>query len=411
MNRQQLTFLLVLGVVVGGLALYMARRGTASYQTTTQLLGQRVIPEFPMNDVARIFIDDATNQVNLVRQGNRWRVRERYDYPADFSVVSGLLQKVWDMKIAQVEDVGPSQLPRLRLVEPGEDAGSGTLLRFDGAAGEGIASLVLGRQHMRQGSDPSPMGGGGWPDGRYLRVLNGGGQVVLVADALSEVEPKADRFLDKDFFRVEKLRSLAVTGPDGGAWRLVREREGGAWQLADGAEGEELDTSKVTFANNVLAYPSFVDVVDPDLPVEETGLDRAWVAELETFEGLHYAVRIGSPNEAEQYHLTVAVRGEYPRQREVGEEESEEDRERLELEFEEQLTRLDEKLETEKGYGDWTYLVSKWTVDSLLKPREDLLQGSSADLGSGFGAEGDDLGNDLDFEGLDFDDLGIFPDR
>jgi hypothetical protein len=407
MNRQQLTYLLIAGVIIGGLALFMARRGAASFQSTTQLLGQPVLPEFPMNDVAQIQIRDATNELHLVREDERWRVRERHNYPADFNTISGLLQKFWDMKIVQAEEVGPSQLQRLHLVAPGEPGGTGTLLSFKAGSGDEIATVLLGRQHMRQSSEPSPMGGDSWPDGRYLRVLNGSERVVVVSDALSEVEPKADRFLNKDFFRVEKVKSLAVTPPDGPAWQLIRETEGGAWQLMDAGADEALDTAKASFANSVLAYPSFVDVVDPERATEEIGGEDVWVAEIETFEGFHYTVRIGAPNADEQYPMAMVVRGDYPREREVTEDESDEDRERLERESQEQLTRLDEKLSKEKRYGDWVYLVSKWTVDPLMKSRTDLLAGAAGETEADEG----DLDEAPDFEGLDLENLGLFPNQ
>jgi hypothetical protein len=414
MNRQQLTYLLLAGVIIGGLALFMARRGAASYQTTTQLLGQRVLPEFPMNEVAHIHIRDATNELNLVRQDERWRVQERHNYPADFTAISGLLQKFWDMKIVQAEDVGPSQLPRLQLADPRDSVGTGTgtLLGFRITSGDEIASLLLGRQHMRQGSDPSPMGGGTVPDGRYLRVLNGSGRVVLVSDALSEVTPNATRYLNKDFFRVEKINALTVTPPNSVPWRLVKEVEGGSWQLVNSdVEGHQsLDSAKTSFANNVLAYPSFVDVIDPDRPAEETGMDQPWVVEIATFEGLHYTAWIGSPNQDEQYHFAVAVRGDYPRERVPAENESQEDRERLDREFQAQLTRLDEKLMREKQFENWIYLVSKWTVDPLLKSRNELLADAPANGESGFEME-DEMGGDFDFEGLDLESLGIFPNQ
>jgi hypothetical protein len=412
MNRKQLTLLLIVGIVIGGAALYMTRRGAESYQTTTPLLGQRVLPDFPMNDVGHIHIRNVTNEVTLVRQDGRWQVRERFGYPADFSTVSGLLQKFWDMKIVQVEEVGPSQLHRLQLAEPGEAAGSGTLVAFSEPSGEPVASVLLGRQHQRQGGAPSPMGGDNWPDGRYLRVLNGAGRVVLVSDALSEVEPRPDRYLNKDFLRVEKVSSLAVVPPDGPAWGLIRETEGGAWSLADADAEESLDTAKATFANNVLSYPNFTDVIDPARSAEEIGMEQPWLVELKTFEGFHYTVRIGRPNEAEQYPVSVRVQADYPRQRLAAEDESEEDRDRLDREFQEKLARLDEKLEKEKRYSDWTYLVTKWTVDSLMKSRADLLSSAEGEAATtDFQDDPGPLDDALDFDALDLENLGIAPNR
>jgi hypothetical protein len=118
-------------------------------------------------------------------------------------------------------------------------------------------------------------------------------------------------------------------------------------------------------------------------------------------------VRIGGPNTEDQYLMTMVVRGDFPRQREASEDESDEDRERLDREFQEQLTRLDEKLDKEKRYDGWVYLVSKWTVDSLMKPRSDLLAGAGAETE----AEEDDWEDGLDFEGLDLENLGLFPNQ
>ena len=39
----------------------------------------------PVNDVAAIVIKGGTNQLDLVRKDNLWRVKQRNDYPANFS--------------------------------------------------------------------------------------------------------------------------------------------------------------------------------------------------------------------------------------------------------------------------------------------------------------------------------------
>jgi hypothetical protein len=39
----------------------------------------------------------------------------------------------------------------------------------------------------------------------------------------------------------------------------------------------------------------------------------------------------------------------------------------------EKREKLEEKLKTEKAFAPWTHLVSKWTIDPLLKERKDLL--------------------------------------
>ena len=50
----------------------------------------------------------------------------------------------------------------------------------------------------------------GLPDGRYVMVGTGAKTVAVVSDPLSNLEAKPDLWLDKDFFKVEKIRSIAV---------------------------------------------------------------------------------------------------------------------------------------------------------------------------------------------------------
>src|SRR5215471_17249670 len=119
MNRNQLSLLLFLLVVVGigGLMVYHKQNDVRS--TGDPAIGKKLLGDLPVNDVARISIKQDTNELNLVKKDGRWRVRERNDYPANYSEISEFLLKARDLKIVQSEQVGPSQLPRLSLV-PGQ---------------------------------------------------------------------------------------------------------------------------------------------------------------------------------------------------------------------------------------------------------------------------------------------------
>jgi hypothetical protein len=401
MNRKQLLLLLGCGLVIGGLGWYISSRNRATYGESGQALGGKLLPDFPMNDVTRILIQEETNQLQLVKEEGVWRVQQRYGYPADYADVSALLRKIWEMKIVQSEEIGPSQWPRLQVAEPGQGTNSGTRLEFQDATGKGVGTVVLGKKHMRQASAPSQFGNEGWPDGRYLRV-EGVQRVALVSDALTEVEAKPDRYLDKEFIKVEKLRSISVTHPQAtNAWALTRETETGAWSLVDPAEGEKLDSTKTSSMNYVLSNPMFDDVVDPEAGPDVTGLDQPLLAKLETFEGFNYLVKVGSKTADDKYYVAVEVTGDFERERTPPAEESAEDKERLDREFKEKLSKLDEKLTREQGKGRWVYLVSKWTVDPLLKTRADFLETKSENA-----AEPESSDVPVDEEG---DDLPLVP--
>ena len=63
-------------------------------------------------------------------------------------------------------------------------------------------------------SSPSPYGGDeGFPDGRYVMVRTASKTVAVVSDPLSNIEAKPESWLNKDFLKVEKIRSIAVAYP------------------------------------------------------------------------------------------------------------------------------------------------------------------------------------------------------
>jgi hypothetical protein len=104
MNRKQLTLLIVLGVVLGGLGYWVYNkkeagyeRGTASEEGTKLLKG---LPASAIRDVTQLTIKQSTNEVNLAVQGERWTVKERGGYPANFNNISDTVRKIWDLKVA-----------------------------------------------------------------------------------------------------------------------------------------------------------------------------------------------------------------------------------------------------------------------------------------------------------------------
>ena len=334
-----------------------------------------MLPDFPINDVAHIGIREGTNQLNLVRQDDAWTVRERYGYPANFQEISDLLRKLWDLKVVQTEQIGPSQYARLELTQPGAGTNSGTLLEFKDKSDKTIKAVLLGKKHMRKSDNSSPFGGAdGFPDGRYLMVVGGAKDVAVVSDALTEAETKPDRWLNKDFFKIEKLKTISVTSTNAtNSWKLTRETENGPLSLADAGPGELLDAGKTSPVGSAFSFPSFTDVVSPETKPEEMGMDKPIVAKIETFEGFTYTITIGTKTNDDNSYLRMSVTGDFPRERTPGKEEKPEDKEKLDKEFKEKTSKLDEKLKQEKGFEKWTYLVSKWTVDPLLKSRKDLL--------------------------------------
>jgi Domain of unknown function (DUF4340) len=375
MNRKQLAFLLVLVIVLGAGGLLLYKKENASWTRNPTSAGQKLFDQLPVNDVVHLTLRQGTNEVNLVRKEDAWQVRERYDYPADFSQIRDFLVKAADLKAVRSEPVGASQWPRLQLAPAGQGTNAPVIVDFKGANDKPIASLLLGKKHVKRSNQPSPFGEGGeegWPDGRYVRVGADSKDVILITDPLENIEPKAGQWLSKEFVRVEKARSLEVTFPVAtNSWKLTRETETGEWKLANARPDEQLDTVKVAGVSSPLSATSFTDVL-PGNKLSQSGTNAPTIVKIETFDGFTYTVRVGTRTN-EEYLITVSAAGQIAKERTPGKDEKAEDKAKLDKEFKERQQKLEEKLKLEQSFGKWTYLVAAWGIDSLLKERAELL--------------------------------------
>jgi hypothetical protein len=378
MNRKQLTLLLVTFVILGGLGLWLRSRDASTYRASAAQMGQKVLGDFDVNAVARVHIRKGTNTLTLVQKDDRWVVAERADYPANFTEVGEVLRKLWDLKMVQpiAGPLGPAALERLEL-NPEATNNPATVLELQDKDGKALRTLLLGKQHRRQPATPSPFGGDeGWPDGRYVMLAGAAANgASVVAETFSNLEPRPESWLNRDFFKVEKPKAIAVTYPDAAtnSWKMSRASETNEWTLADLQPGEKLDPSKVSVLGSVLSWPSFEDVVVTNDPAA-LGLDKPIAIEIETFEGFRYQLRAAQKGSEEKYHLMVDVSADFPRERTPGQDEKPEDKEKLDKEFKEKTEKLTEKLRSEKALAGRVFLVSKWTLDSVLKKRADFLQ-------------------------------------
>ncbi len=373
MNRKQLITLLVLVVLIGGLGLFLKRRQESSWTQPGQGVGQKLLGDFDLNAVTAIRIRQHTNELNLAKKNEAWVVRERKDYPANFTEISEALRKLGEMKVVQTVKAGPSQRPRLELTEPGKGTNSGTLVELKDSGQKPLKTFLLGKKHMRQGGGASPFGDdAGFPDGRYVLVGNAD-TVAVVSDPLSNLETKPENWLDKDFLKIERVKAVSLVSTNAtNSWRISRETETNDWVLVDAKPGEQLDASKASGVANAFSHPSFNDVLASATP-EQTGMDKPTTVTLETLDRPIYTVRVGSRTNDENYFVAVKVAGEAAKTRVAGKDEKPEEKDKLDKEFKEKTRQIEERIRQEKRFEDWIYVVPKWNVDSLLKSRSELM--------------------------------------
>lgn len=391
MNRKQLFLLVVVGLLLGGLALYFSRSRQQEFERRDVGIGEKLLGDFQPNDVAQLTIRAADGEVNLLKQ-DVWVVRERGNYPASFSEISEVVRKLWELKPVQSQKVGQSQWARLELLAPGtQDAGTNTatLLELKGKDGKAIRTVLLGKKQMRDSGGQF----GGFPVGRWVALPEKTDTVFVVNEAFSNIEPKPENWLNKDFFKVEKLKAISLVSTNAtNSWSLSRTNETADWVLADLREGEELDKGKLSSFNWAFSSPSFNDVHARDAEAVKDAFAHPAALNLETLEGFKYVVQVGTQPDADSFYLTVAASADLPKERPAPADEKPEDKEKAEKAWKEQQDKLKEKLKKEQALGNWVFKVSKWTVDSVLKDRGALM--AEKKTGAQTATAADDDGHD-----------------
>ena len=338
MNGKQFIILLIIVALAGTAGWIVYQRGNTEWQSAGQTIGGKLLPNLPINDVAQIDIHSGSNQLTLARNNDVWAVRERGNYPANFSQISDLLMKLQELKVVQHVDAGPSELPHFNLAPPGADANAGTVLELKDQNGKTVASILLGKDHMNQ-----PANGQGWPDGRYVIANNNNADVVVISEPFDSVAPNPANWLDKNFFKIAKPKSVAVNfSVATNSWKIQRASETNDWKLADARPGEKLDSSKVDDITGTFDSPTFNDV-SPGA----TAPANAEIVTIETFDGTNYVAKVwpsGDGNDS----MTVAIDPIKP--------------------------GANTSTSAQNQFANWTYQVSVYTFESLLKPRTNLLE-------------------------------------
>lgn len=372
MNRKQFLTLLVLVAVIGGAGLLVNQQRQGDWQQSSTGGGQKLAEKLDVNAVNAVTIKSSAGELNLTKVGDAWVVKERGDYAANFGNIADLIRKFADVKAVQTEQVGASQYARLELQTPGDGEGKGTLVELKGKDGKALKSVVLGKKLTKK-SEGGPFGGGEFPVGRWVRDTASKDSVIVTSEQFSDAEPKPENWLEKDFLKVEKLKSIAVSYATNaaGGWKAARETEGAEWKLADVKPTENVDTNKLSALGSPLSSPTFSDIV-PAPQLDKLGLDKPATLVLETFDGFTYTAKVGTAN-GDNYPFQISVAANFPKARTPGKDEKPEDKDKLDKEFAEAQKKLGEKFAADQKFAKWTYLVSKYTLDSALKTRAELM--------------------------------------
>jgi len=353
------------------------------------IIGHEPLSDLPVGKIQSIQITSinetsaALETLTLTRGKDAWIVGNGRDYPADSGRIERFVKEFTEMKVLRQVPASASQLGRIHLLDP--DSGgnhTATQVTLLGSDKKVVHTLHLGKEIApAQASDStSVFGGGSFPDRRFI-MLNGNRKTIAVVDqTFSNANPTPSDWLNKDFFKIENPKSIAVNyagGQSTNSWKIANKDINGTeeWVFDNAKKGEKLDTSSAP--TSPLSSPSFKDIANAE---QAKSLDaNATKIEVSTSDGFRYTIATGQKNADGDYALKMDVNGTFPEKREAKTDEKPEDKDELDKTWAEAQTKLKSKLETQKKFTKWIYLVEGYTVESILKKRSELLSEEDAD--------------------------------
>jgi len=309
MKGPKFLYLVFAAALIAVLAWYLHRSERGSWQEQVVAAGAKILGEFPVNDVASVSLSGPDGRVTLQRGETGWGVSERGGYPTDFARVSALVLQLADLEALQSIPVGEEDHGALALRTGADDTPreeAGTLVELKNAAGQPVASLILGKTHMTapQGIRPEI---GGTASGRYVMPAGDGGNAYLVSETFSDLQTAPSAWIDKTFVRPAMPRRVEVKSKDS-SWVLQRDVSGGQWTMEGLRKNQSLDMSKAMSIDSMFTGMAVADVPDgPEdarvKPLEENPV----IVTADTFDGLRYVLTIGR---GDGDNLPVRVRAE-----------------------------------------------------------------------------------------------------
>lgn len=294
MTRRSLSILAVVSVLAVVAALWVVERWRPAVESAED---GALLPglDSVMNDISAIDIValDGTPVATLRRERERWRMREKHDYEADFERIHQLLRDLSNARREAARTDNPEWYERLGVQPVGEGDPARAAVLFPGAD---IPGVIIGE------TDPAGVG-------RYVR-LEGEVRSWLTGERL-EVPVDRLEWLQRAIMDIpaDDMQAVTIRHPDGEVVSLrPGDPESGVWVLLDVPPDREVRQAwQLRQRANALAALNLEDVRPHD---EKNPTDDVIEAEYLTRDGLRFIARLFEDEAGHWVHFRVEAADE-----------------------------------------------------------------------------------------------------
>jgi hypothetical protein len=247
-----------------------------------------------VNEIDAIDITAADGSIlaSLRRDRERWRVRERSDYEADFELVHDLLRDLATGRRVDERTSNPDWYSRLGVVDMGEEGASGVKVSFPGRE---LPAIIVGHQDSQQ-------------QGQFVRLA--GDDQTWLSDRVVNLPGSTVDFLVRAIMDIpaSELAEVTLRHSDGNTVRLRSTLEDGGddWVLLNVPDGRQAKSMwRLREVANALANLNLQDVRAHDsIPTDAV---RALYV---TRDGLNFVASLFRDEQGSWVHFSVSAESE-----------------------------------------------------------------------------------------------------
>ena len=260
-------------------------------------------PAFPalaakLGEVTSVTVSREGTTMTLIRDGDRWLVAEKGNYPANVAKISQVVRAMADLTLVEPKTQNPDLYPRLDVEDPGH--GKSALVAVKDKSGGDLAQAIVGKRRYDR------LGAGN--DGVYLRKP-GEAQTWLARGTL---DPSGDpaSWLDRQIIDISetKIAKVTLTQPDGTKLVISRAAPDAHFAVEDApADMKFKNESTINGPAGALETLDLDDVKPTgELPVPDKDVATA---SFTTFDGLTVDLRLVDRDKTNWAAISVAGSG------------------------------------------------------------------------------------------------------
>jgi hypothetical protein len=264
MSRQRFIIIVIAAVLAISGALYLSTQRNLPRDSSGGALLPYLANELDTVTAVELRKGSAAPTLTVHRQGNRWTVAQRGDYPADVSKLRKLLLALSDARIVEEKTSNPASYPIIGVDDPGTVGSTGVEVSF--VARDGKHAVIIGK----------PVGAG-----NFARRV-GEKTSYSVEPAISfEAEPRywiESKLID---IAAADIQGIAVKPAAGPAYSVHRAAAGGNFELDGVPPGRKAADAAALAPSSTLDHLDAEDVG----PSGDIDFAKAMVATVSLFSG------------------------------------------------------------------------------------------------------------------------------